>query len=339
MADVPIVALDAVGGDHGPAVVVDGAVQAVRELNVRVALVGPGDAIRSELQAHGADSDDRLTTVEASQTIEMSEHPATAVRQKTDSSIVVGMRLVREGKAGAFVSAGNTGAMLAGALFHLGRIPGVERPAIATVFPTMHGFTLLVDVGANADCKPEYLAQFALMGSAYSEKVLGVSRPRVGLLSIGEEASKGNQLVQRAYPLLEALPLNFVGNVEGKDVPAGAVDVVVSDGFVGNVMIKFAEGVAATILGIVREELTSSFFTKILAAGLRPAFRRARGRLDYSEFGGAPLLGVRGVAIVAHGRSDARAIRNAVRVAMRAVEANLTETIAQALPVAEDASV
>lgn len=324
----PIVALDAMGGDHAPGVVIEGALQAVRDLDARVTLVGQPERVEAELRRLGADNDHRLQIAPASEVIAMAEHPATAVRQKENSSIVVGMRLVRGGHAGAFVSAGNTGAMLAAALFHLQRIPGIERPALATVFPTSLGFTLLVDVGANADCKPEYLAQFGLMGAIYAERVLGVARPRVALLSIGEEEGKGNQLVQRAYSLLQALPLQFVGNVEGKDVPAGAADVVVCDGFVGNVLIKFAEGVASAIGGIIRQELTASLFTRLLAGGLRPAFRRAYARLDYSEYGGAPLLGVRGVAIVAHGRSDARAIRNAIRVAQRAAEHDLVGTIA-----------
>jgi glycerol-3-phosphate acyltransferase PlsX len=223
--------------------------------------------------------------------------------------------------------------MLAAGLFHLGRIPGVERPAIATVFPTRSGFTLIVDVGANADCKPEYLAQFALMGAAYAEQVLEVQSPRIGLLSIGEEEEKGSQVVQRAHALLREQAPGFVGNVEGKDIPAGAVDVVVCDGFVGNVLIKFAEGVASTIGGIIREEITSSPWSKLLALGLRPAFRRAYGRLDYAEFGGAPLLGVQGVVIIAHGRSNARAIRSAIRVASRAVDGGLVERIAQGVGV------
>ncbi|MFN0073062.1 MAG: phosphate acyltransferase PlsX [Chloroflexota bacterium] len=325
------IAVDAMGGDHAPSVVIAGAIEAVQELNLRVALVGPDDVIRTELKRHGADTDERITIVPASEVIEMAEHPANAVRQKTDSSIVVGMRQVKAGSASAFVSAGNTGAMLAAGLFHLGRIPGIERPALATVFPTRSGFTLIVDVGANADCKPEYLAQFGVMGAAYAEQVLAVSQPRVGLLSIGEEEGKGNQLAQRAFGLLREQPINFIGNVEGKDIPAGAADVVVCDGFVGNVLIKFAEGVASTIVGIMREEITANPFTKLLAAGLRPAFRRAQGRMDYADFGGAPLLGVQGVVIIAHGRSNSRAIRSAIRVAARASESNLVETIKQGL--------
>lgn len=328
-----IIAVDAMGGDHAPGVVVDGVVEAVRELGARVALVGSEETIRAELRRHQAEADDRIVVVAASEVIEMAEHPAQAVRQKTDSSIVVGMREVKAGRAAAFVSAGNTGAMLAAGLFHLGRIPGVERPAIATVFPTRSGFTLIVDVGANADCKPEYLAQFALMGSAYAEQVLEVANPRLGLLSIGEEEEKGSQVVQRAHALLREQVPGFVGNVEGKDIPAGVVDVVVCDGFVGNVLIKFAEGVASTIGGIIREEITANPISKLLALGLRPAFRRAYGRLDYAEFGGAPLLGVQGVVIIAHGRSNARAIRSAIRVARRAADGRLVDRIAEGLEV------
>jgi glycerol-3-phosphate acyltransferase PlsX len=330
-ATTPTIAVDAMGGDHAPGVIVDGAVAAARELDARVALVGLEDVVRAELQRTGAEDDERISVIPASEVIDMAEHPANAVRQKTDSSIVVGMRQVKDGQAAAFVSAGNTGAMLAAGLFHLGRIPGVERPAIATVFPTRGGFTLILDVGANSDCKPEYLVQFGLMGAAYAEQVLDVAEPRVGLLSIGEEEGKGNQVVQRAHALMRERPGSFLGNIEGKDIPAGAVDVVVCDGFVGNVLIKFAEGVASTIGGIIREEITSNPLSKLLAAGLRPAFRRAYGRLDYAEFGGAPLLGVQGVVIIAHGRSNARAVRSAIRVARRAVESNLVETIARGI--------
>jgi phosphate acyltransferase len=330
-ATTPTIAVDAMGGDYAPSVIVDGAVAAARELDARVALVGLEDVVRAELQRTGAEDDERISVIPASEVIDMAEHPANAVRQKTDSSIVVGMRQVKDGQAAAFVSAGNTGAMLAAGLFHLGRIPGVERPAIATVFPTRGGFTLILDVGANSDCKPEYLVQFGLMGAAYAEQVLDVAEPRVGLLSIGEEEGKGNQVVQRAHALMRERPGSFLGNIEGKDIPAGAVDVVVCDGFVGNVLIKFAEGVASTIGGIIREEITSNPLSKLLAAGLRPAFRRAYGRLDYAEFGGAPLLGVQGVVIIAHGRSNARAVRSAIRVARRAVESNLVETIARGI--------
>jgi glycerol-3-phosphate acyltransferase PlsX len=317
------------GGDHAPDVVVDGAVQAVRELGVSVILVGPEDDLRARLGKAGSGLE--IEVVNTTQVVEMDEHPANAVRQKPDSSMVVGVRLVREGRAQAFVSAGNTGAVMAAGLFELRRITGVHRPALAGVFPTRKGGTLVIDIGANADSKPEYLAQFAVMGSTYMEGVFGVRRPKVGLLSNGEEETKGSALVQAAHPLLKALPINFVGNVEGKEIPTGDVDVVVCDGFVGNVVLKLSEGLAGAITGLIREEINASLVSKLFAAGVLPAFRRVRKRLDYAEYGGAPLLGLNGVCIVAHGRSNALAIKNAVRVAAQAVESDVVGTIARGL--------
>jgi glycerol-3-phosphate acyltransferase PlsX len=235
--------------------------------------------------------------------------------------------MVRSGEASAFVSAGNSGAVMAAALFGLGRIQGVERPAIGTVFPTASGRCFVVDVGANADCKPEYLVQFAIMGSAFAERVMGIQRPRVGLLSNGEEETKGNTLVQAVYPLLRASALNFVGNVEGKDIPAGAADVIVTDGFSGNIVIKLSEGVGSTLFDLLKTELTAKLQYKLAALVLKPAFRRVARKLDYAEYGGANLLGVNGPVVVAHGRSNARAIRNALRVASQSVEQQLVQAI------------
>src|SRR5215216_4618231 len=323
------IALDGMGGDHAPDVVVDGAVLAARELGVGILIVGPEPELRARLGKDAGNVD--IEIVNATQVVEMNEHPANAVRQKPDSSMVVGVRLVREGRAQAFVSAGNTGAVMAAGLFELRRIRGVDRPALAAVFPTRKGGTLVIDVGANADCKPEYLAQFGLMGSVYMERVFGVRTPRVGLLSNGEEETKGSALVQAAHPLLRTLPFNFVGNVEGKEIPSGEVDVVVCDGFAGNVVLKLAEGLASTITGMIREEINASLVSKLFAVGVLPAFRRVRKRLDYAEYGGAPLLGLNGVCIVAHGRSNALAIKNAVRVASQAVQSDVVGTIAQGL--------
>jgi glycerol-3-phosphate acyltransferase PlsX len=323
------VALDGMGGDHAPDVVVEGAAAAARELGVRVALVGRRDRLDPLLRRHGRPP--AIELVGAEDVIGMDEHPANAVRQKPGSSIVVGVGLVRDGRAGAFVSAGNTGAVMAAALFGLKRTAGVERPALAAVFPTPGGKTLLLDAGANADSRPEHLAQFGVMGSLYMERVLGVPSPSVGLLSIGEEEGKGNILVQQASPRLRAMPIRFVGNVEGKDVPAGQVDVVVCDGFVGNVVLKFAEGMAGAITGLIREEISASPLSKLLALGLRPAFGRVRRRMDYAEYGGAPLLGLNGVCVVAHGRSNALAIKSAVRVAAQAVRQDLVDQISAGL--------
>jgi glycerol-3-phosphate acyltransferase PlsX len=326
------IALDGMGGDNAPDTVVDGAVLAARELGVRILLVGQRELLSPRLASQGAPAG--IEVVHASEIVEMSEHPANAVRQKTDSSMVVGVRLVKEGRAGAFVSAGNTGAVMAAGLFELRRIRGVDRPALAAVFPTRRGGTLIVDVGANADCKPEYLAQFALMGSVYMRSVFGIAQPKVALLSNGEEETKGNALVQAAHPKLRDLPIDFVGNIEGKDIPVGEVDVVVCDGFTGNVVLKLSEGLASNITGLIREEINSSIVSKLFAVGVLPAFRRVRKRLDYAEYGGAPLLGLNGVCIVAHGRSNALAIKNAVRVAMQCVQQDVVGTIAAGLSAA-----
>jgi glycerol-3-phosphate acyltransferase PlsX len=323
------IALDGMGGDHAPDVVVDGAVLAARELGVSILLVGPEPDLRARLGKDAASLD--IEIVNATQVVEMDEHPANAVRQKPDSSMVVGVKQVREGRAQAFVSAGNTGAVMAAGLFELRRIRGVDRPALSGVFPTRKGGCLVIDIGANADAKPEYLAQFALMGSAYMEGVFGIKRPKVGLLSNGEEETKGSALVQAAHPKLRELPINFVGNVEGKEIPSGDVDVVVCDGFVGNVVLKLSEGLAGAITGLIREEINASLISKLCAVGILPAFRRVRKRLDYAEYGGAPLLGLNGVCIVAHGRSNALAIKNAIRVAAQAVESDVVGTIARGL--------
>jgi glycerol-3-phosphate acyltransferase PlsX len=317
------------GGDHAPDVVVEGALLAARELGTRILLVGPQRELENKLGRDGANLP--IEVVNATQVVEMDEHPANAVRQKPDSSMVVGVRQIKDGRAQAFVSAGNTGAVMAAGLFELRRIRGVDRPALAAVFPTRKGGTLVIDVGANADCKPEYLQQFALMGSVYMERVFGIVRPKVGLLSNGEEESKGSALVQAAHPRIKALPINFVGNVEGKEIPAGDVDVVVCDGFAGNVVLKLAEGMASAITGLIREEINASLVSKLFAVGVLPAFRRVRKRLDYAEYGGAPLLGLNGVCIVAHGRSNAMAIKNAVRVAAQAVEHDVVGSIARGL--------
>lgn len=320
------IALDAMGGDYAPAVVVEGAVEAARELGVEVALVGPEQTIRAELGKHQT-SGLNLTIVHAEEVVAMEEHAAATVRQKPNSSIAVGIKLVKSGEAAGFVSAGHSGAVMAGALFGLGRIQGVERPAIGTIFPTTTGRCFVIDIGANADCKPEYLLQFAIMGSLFAERIMGIDRPRVGILSNGEEETKGNALVQATHPLLRASKLNFVGNVEGKDIPHGLADVVVTDGFSGNVVIKLGEGVGSTLFDLLKKELSAKFHYKLAALVLKPAFRRVAKKLDYAEYGGANLLGVNGPVVIAHGRSNARAIRNALRVAKQSVEQNLVDAI------------
>jgi len=279
----------------------------------------------SKVDATGVD----VEVVEATDVITMSDHPAQAVRRKPQSSINVALRLISEGRADAMVSAGNSGAVMAGALMALGRIPGIERPAIASYIPTARGKSLLLDLGAVVDPKPNHLVQFADMGQVYAERVLGQQTPSIGLLSNGEEPTKGNALVQAVHPLLLArTDLNFVGNVEGKDVAMGTVDIVVTDGFTGNVALKTAEGVAQFLVEILRSELTATLPRKIAAAFLRPAFRAMRSKLDYAEIGGAPLLGVSGTVIISHGRSSERAIETALAAAVKAAESNLPEGIA-----------
>jgi len=326
------IALDAMGGDHAPAAAVHGAVWAARDFGLTVQLIGRPEAIEAELAKHATAGLD-LPIIPASEIIEMHEHPATAVKNKKDSSMVVAMQLLKAGGSDAFVTAGNSGGALAAALFGLGRIKGIKRPALSTIFPndSQHGYCFLLDVGANTDVRPEYLVQFALMGYHYANQVLNIPNPRVGLLSTGEEEDKGSMLVQETAPLLKESQLNFIGNVEGKDIPAGLTDVVVTDGFTGNVYIKGAEGVASMIQKMLRREIEKRPLAMVGAVLARGAFRALRTRLDYREFGGGPLLGVNGIVIVAHGRSDAYAIRNAIRVAKQAAEKNIVGVIERGL--------
>lgn len=321
------IVVDALGSDQRPVPDVTGAVLAAREWQVPLILVGPADRVRTELARAGGEGLG-IEIVNATQEIEMKEHPALAVKEKKDSSIVVGLQLVKQGRADAFVSMGNTGAVMAASLLNLQRIPGVKRPALAAAFPRDGGPLLVLDIGANTDCKPEYLVQFATMGSIYAEKVLGVARPRVALLANGEEETKGNQLVQDTHAILKTMSsLHFVGNVEGKDVLRNVADVVVSDGFDGNIFLKASEGAVSLLQEIISEEIKRSPVTALGGLIARPAFRRVSRRMDYAEIGGAPLLGVAGVVIIGHGRSNALAVKNAIRVARQAVEQNILDTI------------
>lgn len=326
------IVLDAMGGDYFPQVPVAGAVDAARAYGVHILLIGREKEVRAELSKHDL-AGLSIEVVHASEVIEMDEHPAMAVRRKKDSSIVQGIRMVRDGQADAFVSAGHSGAVMAAATLILGRVPGIHRPALATIFPHAKGVFLLTDIGANTDCRPEYLIQFAQMGAIYAEKVYGLANPRVGLVANGEEDTKGDRLVQETHALLRQTPgLNFVGNVEPKEMlVAGAVDVAVADGFIGNMVAKSSEAAADLLLKMLKEELTRTFLTKLAAALLRPAFRRAMARLDYREYGGGLLLGLKGVAIIAHGRSDAYAIQNAVRVARLAVSKGAVDAVARSI--------
>ncbi|MCL6610883.1 MAG: phosphate acyltransferase PlsX [Peptococcaceae bacterium] len=319
------IAVDAMGGDYAPRETVMGALEAARD-GVEVVLVGNRDRILSEL---GKENDHRLEIVHTSETIDMGEQPAAAVRRKRDSSIVRSVQLVREGGASAFVSAGSTGAVMAAALLGLGRIKGIDRPAIASVLPSRKGGTVLLDAGANVDCKPKNLLQFGIMGYLYAEKILGIRNPRVGLLNVGEEESKGNELTLEAFPLLKKAGINFIGNVEGRDLFSGSVNVVVCDGFVGNVVLKAGEGLAMALMHMMKEELARNWLSKMGTALALPALKEIRRRVDYAEYGGAPLLGVNGVVIVCHGSSTALAVKNAIKVAAEAVSCGLVAAIGE----------
>jgi phosphate acyltransferase len=323
------IALDAMGGDLAPQAPIEGALRAARKWRYEIQLVGRESVIREVLrrQRDLSDVDSLIQIVNAPEVIEMGEHPASAVRSKRHSSMAVGIDLVKKGASDGFVSAGNTGGVLATALLALRRIEGItsERPALVALIPTIHGSCVVLDVGANVDVKPEWLAQFALMGSLYAEIVLDRASPSVATLSNGEEEGKGNAVLAAAVPMIQALPIRYIGNVEGKDITAGAADVVVVDGFTGNVFLKGAEGVVSTMTEMIRQELTRNPMYALLALGLRPAFRRLRRRLSYEEVGGVPLLGVNGVCVVAHGRSSAYAVQNAIAVAARCVELRLIE--------------
>lgn len=311
------IAVDAMGGDYAPEEVVLGAIDAVKSYSLDVVLVGDTNRIEEVLTKYGAKDNPKLSIVHASQVIDMGEHPAQAIRKKKDASIVVATSLVKDGTCDAVVAPGSTGAAVTAALLGLGRIKGIERPCIATPIPSKHGITVLLDSGANSNSKPKHLVEGAIMGSHYAKYILGVEKPTVGLLNIGEEASKGNELSQATYPLLEKLKtISFYGNVEGRDIPKGTVDVVVCDGFVGNVILKFGEGMAMFIIRLVKDTIKNSgFIAKLGALAVYPALRTLKKRLDFTEYGGAPLLGVDGSFIICHGSSKAKAIKNAIRVA------------------------
>jgi glycerol-3-phosphate acyltransferase PlsX len=322
------IALDAMGGDRAPVAVVDGAIEAVAEASGRfdLILVGRKAEIERYISEKGFPTD-HTGIVNAADVVGMSESPATAIRRKKDSSIAVATRLQRGGEAEAVVSAGNTGAAVASSLLSLGRIPGIDRPAIAIFYPSRNGGTIVLDGGANSDNTPRHLEQFAYMGSAYAEVFLGRSNPRVGLLNIGEESSKGSELTREAHRLLAGSDLNFAGNVEGRDVIAGTVDVVVTDGFTGNVLLKFTESIVHFLGSLLREGIEGSMMAKIGAGFMRPVFKDMVRTLDYAEYGGMPLLGVDGVTIIGHGGSSAKAIKNAVLAAERFVQLGVNKSI------------
>ncbi len=323
------VAVDAMGGDFAPQAVVHGVIEALNAWkDLHVFLVGVPEQIRPHLPRKMPSN---LSLVPASQIIGMNDPPIEALRTKTDSSIRRAFELLRQGQVQAVVSAGNSGAVLAHALFLLGRLSGVSRPAIATVLPTIKHHAVLIDSGANVDCKPQHLVQFATMGAVFSEQVLGFKHPRVGLLSIGEEGGKGNTLVKRTHKLLSEGPLNYVGNIEGRDIYKGEVEVIVCDGFVGNVCLKLSEGLAEALMSMLAQEVLSQRLAKLGFMLAQRALRKFKQRIDWRERGGAPLLGIEGVVIISHGRSDARAIKNALGTAKEFIKLDLVNKLKEAL--------
>jgi len=309
------IAVDAMGGDFAPRHVVDGALAAARHLDLGVALVGPRAALEAELRRHAAVDPARLRIIESTDVIAMEESPAAALRHKPGASIRVAAEAVARGEASALFSAGHTGATVMAAYSAFGMLPGVDRPALAATIPTRARPAILLDVGASVECRPQHLLQFAIMGSMYARVLFGVESARVGLLSIGEEATKGNELTREAHRLLKTAPLSFIGNIEARDVYTGAADVIVCDGFTGNVALKISEGLVA----LLTDELSSTIMMRVGTLLARRALRRFKKRVDYSEYGGAPLLGVAGVAVVGHGRSSAKAVRNGIAMAYRFV--------------------
>jgi glycerol-3-phosphate acyltransferase PlsX len=342
-----VIALDAMGSDRAPKPEIEGAIHAARQYGVRVLLVGPEAAVKAELDRHAVAARLPIEIVHAGEYITM-EDKVEAIRAKRDSSMRVGLRMVREGRAAGFVTAGNTGAAMATAKIVLGAVPGVDRPALAAVFPTAPGNpAMLLDVGANVDCTPQNLEQFAVMGDIYFRAMFGdvfgkrhgTPGPRVGLLSIGEEESKGNDLTREAFQLLKQLPLNFVGNVEGRDLYNGQVDVIVADGFVGNVALKISEGVANLVRTALKESLKATITRQVGALLSRSAFTDFKKRLDHTEYGGAPLLGVKGVCIITHGSSNGNAMKNAIRVAAEYSQRGINESIERGLAALRPAAV
>ncbi|MFA5005689.1 MAG: phosphate acyltransferase PlsX [Candidatus Omnitrophota bacterium] len=324
------IVVDAMGGDYAPGVVIEGTLAAVKEYDVEVILVGDQPTIEALLKkAHYTGG--RITVQHATEVIGMSESAALSVRRKRQSSIVVGVNLVKEGKASAFFSAGNTGAVVCAGTLGLGLLPGVERPGIALVTPTLKGVSLVIDVGANIDPKPMQLLQYGIMGSVYCKDILNKVNPSVGLLNIGEEEAKGTGLMRETYELLEKSKLNFIGNVEGKDLFSGKCDLIICDGFVGNVALKVSESAAEAMQTFLKRHLLSNIFGKIGLIFMLPSLKRFKKELDYAEYGGAPLLGVNGVVIIGHGRSNKKAIKNAIRVAKEEVERNVNAEILEGI--------
>jgi glycerol-3-phosphate acyltransferase PlsX len=331
------IVIDAMGGDYAPNAIIEGTVRAVEEFSVETILVGPKETIGRALNSNFLFNKlekakrDKITIQDASEIIEMHEPAATSVRRKRNSSIVVGMKLLEEKQADAFVSAGNTGAVVCAATLGLRLLSGIERPGIGIIVPTLKDASLIIDVGANIDPKPVHLLQYGIMGDAYLRYIFARQNPTIGLLNIGEEETKGTEFVKETYNLLEQSHLNFIGNIEAKDIYKGKADVIICDGFVGNVTLKVSEGVAEAFSEFLRRELAQSAFARLGVLFMRPSFRKFKKKVDYAEYGGAPLLGVDGTVIIGHGRSSSNAIKNAIRVAKEEVERGVNEKIVEAI--------
>ncbi len=322
------IAVDAMGGDFAPHEIIKGSIEAQKELGLEIILVGNKTQIENELKKYAVNLE-KIHIHHTTEIITNDDKPVHAVRQKKDSSLVVGLNLVKDGTAEAFVSAGNTGALLAGSLFQLGRIKGIDRPAIGAPYPTQRGISLLVDAGANAEGKPRNLLEFGVMGKIYAEKVFGIENPEIGLVNIGTEEGKGTEIIKQAYELYKKTKMNFIGNVEARELSRGVADVIVCDGFVGNVVLKLTEGVAMTIMDMLKTQLKKNFVSKIGAMILMPSLRNFKKELDYTEYGGALMLGVNGAVIKAHGSSNAKAVKNAIRQAKSFVEHQVIQSIVQ----------
>lgn len=322
------IVIDAMGGDNAPVATVKGAVEAVKSYDIDVILTGNESIIGEQLAKYDY-AREKIEIVHCSEIITNEDKPVSAIREKKDSSMVVALKLVKEKRADAIVSAGNTGALLAGGLLILGRIKGIDRPALAPPYPTTDGMSVLIDGGANSDCKPRNLLEFGIMGSIYAEKVLEIKKPSVCIVNIGIEEEKGSEIVKEAHKLCKNGPFNFKGNIEARDIPAGYADVIVCDGFTGNVILKLTEGLADSIFRLLKEEFVKNTLRKIGASLLKSGLKDFKGRFDYTEYGGAPFLGVKGVLIKAHGSSDAKAVKNAIKQGIKFIENNVIDDIAE----------
>lgn len=322
------IVLDAMGGDYGPIVTVLGGIEAVKDYGIDIILTGDADKIQDELRKYDYPKE-HVEVIHCNEEITNEDKPVAAIRRKKNSSMVVGLNLVKDKKADAIISAGNTGALLAGGLFILGRIKGIDRPALAPVYPTIKGVSILIDGGANADCKPRNFLEFGIMGNIYASKVLNIKSPKVCIANIGIEEGKGNDITKEAYKLCKKGKFNFIGNIEARDIPSGYADVIISDGFTGNIILKLTEGIAGTIFNELKEEFTKNTLRKLGATFLKSGLKDFKKKFDYTEYGGAPFLGVEGNLIKAHGSSDAKAIKNAIRQAKSFVENNVVEDISK----------